>query len=68
LRSCGTAGKPAATEKTNINLYHLKNPVYSPKVGRISIKNCIAQGGCLRQAGIGERKTLRKDCLDVLEP
>jgi hypothetical protein len=24
----------AATEKTNINLYHSENPVYSPKVGR----------------------------------
>jgi len=27
-------GNQAATEKTNINLYHSENPVYSPKVGR----------------------------------
>jgi hypothetical protein len=26
-------GNQAATEKTNINLYHPENPVYSPKVG-----------------------------------
>jgi hypothetical protein len=26
-------GNQAATEKTNINLYHSENPVYSPKVG-----------------------------------
>jgi hypothetical protein len=25
-------GNQAATEKTNINLYHSENPVYSPKV------------------------------------
>jgi len=24
-------GNQAATEKTNINLYHSENPVYSPK-------------------------------------
>jgi hypothetical protein len=27
-------GNQAATEKTNINLYHSENPVYSPKVGK----------------------------------
>jgi hypothetical protein len=27
-------GNQAATEKTNINLYHSENPVYSPKVGQ----------------------------------
>jgi hypothetical protein len=26
-------GNQAATEKTNINLYHSENPVYSPKAG-----------------------------------
>ena len=25
-------GNQAATEKTNLNLYHSENPVYSPKV------------------------------------
>jgi hypothetical protein len=32
-------GNQAATEKTNINLYHSENPVYSPKVGHASISN-----------------------------
>jgi hypothetical protein len=31
-------GNQAATEKTNINLYHSENPVYSPKVGRQGFK------------------------------
>jgi len=31
-------GNQAATEKTNINLYHSENPVYSPKVGSIAEK------------------------------
>jgi hypothetical protein len=30
-------GNQAATEKTNINLYHSENPVYSPKVGPVLI-------------------------------
>jgi hypothetical protein len=32
-------GNQAATEKTNINLYHSENPVYSPKVGP-ALKHC----------------------------
>jgi hypothetical protein len=28
-------GNQAATEKTNFNLYHSENPVYSPKVSTI---------------------------------
>jgi hypothetical protein len=30
-------GNQAATEKTNINLYHSENPVYSPKVGAFEL-------------------------------
>jgi hypothetical protein len=31
-------GNQAATEKTNINLYHSENPVYPPKVGPIQMR------------------------------
>jgi len=31
-------GNQAATEKTNINLYHSENPVYSPKVGHSNFR------------------------------
>jgi hypothetical protein len=37
------SGNQAATEKTNINLYHSENPAYSPKVGR-TLSQSIAQG------------------------
>jgi hypothetical protein len=39
----GTVGKPGVTEKTNINLYHSENPVYSPKVGR-TLSQSIGHG------------------------
>ena len=42
-------GNQAATEKTNINLYHSENPVYSPKVGPAK----SAKGREQRAEGIG---------------
>jgi hypothetical protein len=39
-------GNQAATEKTNINLYHSENPVYSPKVGPV-IPVFLVDLGCL---------------------
>jgi len=38
-------GNQAATEKTNINLYHAENPVYSPKVGHSNWGMQIAECG-----------------------
>jgi len=38
-------GNQAATEKTNINLYHSENPVYSPKVGPVRIVYCRVHRG-----------------------
>jgi hypothetical protein len=38
-------GNQAATEKTNINLYHSENPVYSPKVVQSNCELAIAEFG-----------------------
>jgi len=46
-------GNQAATEKTNINLYHSENPVYSPKVGPASLEMKMERTG---DGGIGGQK------------
>jgi hypothetical protein len=38
-------GNQAATENTNINLYHSENPVYSPKVSPFKCGLVIAECG-----------------------
>ena len=43
-------GNQAATEKTNINLYHSENPVYSPKVGPFKCGFLIAEFGIDKKA------------------
>jgi hypothetical protein len=53
-------GNQAATEKTNINLYHPENPVYSPKLAQ-SIKN---KDGEMR--GWGAREIISLDIAYVL--
>jgi len=44
-------GNQAATEKTNINLYHSENPVYSPKVGRHKITQSTESIASLKSIG-----------------
>jgi len=43
-------GNQAATEKTNINLYHSENPVYSPKAP-VRKKNGVKKNGVIKKNG-----------------
>jgi hypothetical protein len=48
-------GNQAATEKTNINLYHSENPVYSPKVGYVVISERVMRGRKTKRRRIDSR-------------
>jgi hypothetical protein len=59
------SGNQAATEKTNLNLYHSENPVYSPKVGP---SECGMQ---IAECGIGkdnDHEILRRFCNTSAHP